>query len=54
LGEAKNGPTAGLNPNQQAVYQAAQSGGARFVGGNASNAGLSGSIGPTQVRIFKY
>jgi len=54
LGEAKNGPTAGLNPNQQAVYKAAESGGATFVGGNASSAGLTGSLGPTQVRIFKY
>jgi RHS repeat-associated protein len=53
LGEAKNGPTAGLNPNQRAVYDAAAREGATFVGGNARVAGLT-SIGPTAVRLFKY
>ena len=54
LGEAKNGPSAGLNPNQQRVYAAAQTEGARLVGGNAQNAGLPSAIGPTAVRVFKY
>jgi RHS repeat-associated protein len=54
LGEAKNGPTAGLNPNQRAVYEAAKTEGARLVGGNAAKAGLPSAIGPTDVRVFKY
>jgi hypothetical protein len=31
LGEAKNGPTAGLNPNQSAVYEAAKREGATLL-----------------------
>jgi RHS repeat-associated protein len=54
LGEAKNGPTADLNPNQQRVYGAAQTEGARLVGGNAQSAGLPSTIGPGSVRVFKY
>jgi RHS repeat-associated protein len=54
FGEAKNGPTAGLNPNQEAVYGAMQSEGATLVGGNASKANLPSSVGPTSVRVFKY
>lgn len=54
VGEAKNGPTAQLNSNQQAVYAEFQKSGGRFVGGNAQEAKLPPSVGPTQVRIFKY
>jgi len=54
LGEAKNGPTAALNPNQQRVFQALSNEGGRLVGGNARNAGLPATIGPGDVRIFKY
>ncbi len=54
VGEAKNGPTAGLNSNQQAVYSEFEKSGGRFVGGNAQQANLPPSVGPTQVRIFKY
>lgn len=54
LGEAKNGPTAALNPNQRAVYNAAQSEGAQLVGGNARNAGLPTTVPPSTVRVFKY
>jgi len=54
VGEAKNGPTAALNSNQQAVYSEFGKSGGRFVGGNAQAANLPPSVGPTQVRIFKY
>ncbi len=54
LGEAKNGPTAGLNSNQQRVYAAAQTEGARLVGGNAQSAGLPSTVAPGSVRVFKY
>jgi len=54
FGEAKNGPTAALNPNQQAVYGAMEKEGAKLVGGNAATAGLPLSVSPTAVRVFKY
>jgi hypothetical protein len=54
LGEAKNGPTAGLNPNQTQFYEALKNGGGKLVGGNASAAQLPSTIGPTAVRVFKY
>ncbi len=54
VGEAKNGPTAALNPNQKAVYGEFERNGGQFVGGNARQAGLPQSVGPTQVRVFKY
>jgi RHS repeat-associated protein len=54
VGEAKNGPTAALNPNQKAVDGQFEKGGGQFVGGNARQAGLPQSVGPTQVRVFKY
>ena len=54
VGEAKNGPTAAVNPNQQAVYSQFEKGGGNFVGGNARSAGLPSSVGPTPVRVFKY
>jgi hypothetical protein len=52
VGEAKNGSTAALNPNQKSVYGELQKGGGQFVGGNAREAGLPQSVGPTQVRVF--
>jgi len=54
LGEAKNGPTAGLNPNQQRVYDAMKTEGAKLVGGNAERAGLPSTIPAGSVRVFKY
>jgi len=54
LGEAKNGPTAALNPNQQRVFQALKNEGGRLVGGNARNAGLPATVRPGEVRVFKY
>jgi hypothetical protein len=54
LGEAKNGPSASVNPNQRAVYAEFERSGGQFVGGNARQAGLPQSVGPTPVRLFKY
>jgi hypothetical protein len=54
LGEAKNGPTADLNANQQRVYEAMKTEGARTVGGNAQKAGLPATLPPSSVRVFKY
>ena len=54
LGEAKNGPTARLNPNQAQVYEALKKGGGMLVGGNASAAQLPSTVGPIEVKIFKY
>jgi len=51
MGEAKNGPRADLNPNQQRVYEAMKTEGARTVGGNAQRAGLPATLPPSSVRL---
>jgi hypothetical protein len=55
--EVKNGPNAGLTPNQTIGYPAIQAGGAVPAGANAANTGVlipGVPIGPTPVRIIKY
>lgn len=53
LAEAKNGPTARLNPNQKAVYTEFEASGGRLVGAKANQI-QGGYLPPTPVRIFKY
>ena len=52
--ESKNGPHAELNPNQRAALEEIERYGARAVGKNAANAGLSNEIGPTSVQVDRW
>ncbi|MFF3312837.1 polymorphic toxin-type HINT domain-containing protein [Streptomyces sp. NPDC002952] len=56
LYDAKNGPNAGFTTNQNTKggYASIEAGGGTWYGGNAHNAGLSGSFGASKVNIAGY
>jgi hypothetical protein len=56
FGEVKNGPSAGLTPNQNQGFPGIRAGGAIPVGANAAAAGLTpgSALPPMAVRMFWY